>query len=105
MVLQNNIILQDGIPARMHFTDHHITPRTITDPSTGEPTVRNTLEFEVDRLDAMPVAARFSTMAEKLAGHFSPYLSDQRYRGFDFVITQTGEGYRRAWSVQSIPKK
>lgn len=105
MVLQNNIILQDGIPARLHFTNHTISDRTITDPSTGGPAIRTTLEFEVDRLDARPVDARFSTMAEKLAQNFAPYLPDKRYRDFDFVITQTGEGYRRAWSVQAIPKK
>jgi hypothetical protein len=105
MVLENYIILQEGIPARLHFADHSIQKRTITDPVTGLPATRNVLVFEVDRLNYKEVAAKYSTMAEKHAGQFGPYLDGKAYRDYDFVITQTGEGFRRSWSVQVIPTK
>lgn len=104
MVLQNYVILEDGIPAKLHFWDHTIERRTITDPTTGGPIIRNVLVLEVDTLNDRPCAARLSTMAEKLADKFSAYLPDKGYRGYDFVITQSGEGFRRTWSVKVIPR-
>jgi hypothetical protein len=105
MVLENYVILQDGVPARVHFSDHTIMRKTITDPGTGLPSLRNTLVFEVDRLNGREAAAKLSIMAEKFAGQFEPYLKEKSYRDYDFVITQTGEGFRRSWSVQVIPLK
>ena len=67
-VLQNTIILENGIPARVHITDHHLERRTITEPTTGRPVVRNTLVLDVDTLDGRPAQAVLTTMAEKLAG-------------------------------------
>ena len=104
MVLQNIVILEDGVPARLHFADHSIEKRTITAPVSGRPGVRNVLVFEVDTLNGAPVVARFSTMAEKLAGLFEPYLREKTYTKFDFIITQLGEGFMRRWSVQAVPK-
>lgn len=104
MVLQNNVILQNNIPARMHFTGHTISKRTITDPDRGTPALRNILEFDVDLLDGRPVMAKFSTMAEKLASQFGPYLNDKSYRNYDVIITQRGDGYTRQWTVQFIPR-
>lgn len=103
MVLVNHVMLQNNVPSRLHFINHRIQPRTITDPNTRQPVIRNTLEFDVDRLDSRPVGAVFSTMAEKLAGLFEPYLGDRSYVNFDFVITQTGDGYLRTWTVKVEP--
>jgi hypothetical protein len=103
MVLQNYVILEDGKPARLHFTDHTIEKRTVTDPNTGRPGIRNVLVFNVDRLDGRAVDARYSTMAEKLAAQFEPYLKDKAYRSYEIIITQNGEGFQRRWSVQFIP--
>lgn len=105
MVLENYVILQEGIPVRLHFFDHSIQKRPITDPITGQPATRNALVLEVDRMNYLPVAAKFSTMAEKLAGQFGPYLEGKAYTDYDFVITQTGESFRRSWSVQVVPLK
>ena len=103
MVLVNHVILQNNIPSRLHFRDHRIQARTITDPTTRQPVIRNTLEFDVDRLDSRPVGAVFSTMAEKLAGLFEPYLKDKSYVNFDYIITQAGDGYLRTWTVKVEP--
>ena len=104
MVLQNTIILQEGVPARLHFTDHRIESRTITEPTTGRPAIRQVLALSVDTMDGRPVSAEFSTMAEKLAGQFEPYLKDKSYRGYDFTITQFGDGFTRSWSVKATPR-
>jgi hypothetical protein len=103
-VLQNYIGLEPGIPAKLHFTGHTIVNRTITDPQTGQPTQRNILIFDVDSLDGKPVTAVFSTMAEKLASQFSPYLLDRSYRSFDFTITQSGTGFLTRWTVLKTPR-
>jgi len=103
MVLQNYIILQDGVPARLHFRDHLLMTKTITDPTSRQPASRNTLDFDVDRLDGRPVISKMSIMAEKFAGKFQPYLADKSYVDYDFIITVTGEGFRRNWTVQPIP--
>lgn len=104
MVLQNNVILQNGIPTRLHFTDHRIEKRTITEPATGRQVLRSVLALDVDQLDGRPVVAILSTMAEKLAGQFAPYLTDKSYVNFNFTITQLGDGFTRTWSVKVTPR-
>lgn len=103
-VLENYIILETGVPARLHFTDHAFLRKMITDPLTGEPTTRNTLVFMVDRRDAREVKAQYSVIAEKHALQFQPYLDKKEYRDYDFIITKTGEGFRTSWSLQVIPR-
>jgi len=105
MVLENYVILTTGVPGRLHFTDHVIMSRTITDPITAGPTKRNVLIFEVDQFNGKTVAAKYSIMAEKHAGQFEPYLADKSYRDFDFIITPVGEGFRRYWSVQKLDRE
>ena len=103
MVLQNTVILQPGIPTKLHFYDHHIEARTITDPVTRQPVIRNTLVFNVDSFNDKPVEAVYSTMAEKHAQQFSPYLTAKTYREKDFTITINGEGFRRSFTVMATP--
>jgi len=103
-VLENYVILETGIPTRLHFTDHRIQRRTITDPITGEAGSRNVLVLEVDRMDGRPVIAKYSTMSEKHAAQFEPYLEEKRYRDYEFTITRTGEGFLTQYSVSVVPK-
>lgn len=105
MVLENYVMLETGVPTRVHFTDHVIQKRTVTDPITGGPTTRNVLVFDVDLLNGREVAAKYSIMAEKHAGQFSAYLKDKSYRDYDVIITRSGEGFRTSWSVQFLPRK
>lgn len=105
MVLQNYIILEEGIPAALHFTDHAITAREITDPVTQETKIVNALVFTVDELNGRPVSAHYSTVSEKHALTFQPYLAGKKYTGYTFVITQVGKGFRRDYQVQVIPRR
>ena len=102
-VLENYVLLETGIPTRLHFTDHTIQRRTITDPLTGQPGSRNVLVFDVDRMDGRSVVAKYSMMSEKHAMQFEPYLKDKRYRDYEFTITRTGEGFRTVYSVAVVP--
>jgi len=104
MVLENYVMLKTGVPARLHFTDHTIQKRTVTDPLTGKPATRNVLVLEVDRLDGREVAAKYSIMAETHANQLAPYLPGKEYRGYDFTITRTGEGFLSRWTVGVIPR-
>ncbi len=102
-VLQNTVLLENDKPARLHFTDHLIEPRTVTERATGRPIIRETLVMNVDRLDGHAVAAVLTTMASGLADQFEPYLKDKSYRNYEIIITQHGDGFLRKWTVQFIP--
>lgn len=105
MVLQNYVILSNEVPAKLHFRDHIIDERTITDRKTGRPTTRRALVFDVDALNDKPVVALYSTMADTHAEQFSAYLDDKSYVNFDFTITQHGDGWMRKWTLQATPRK
>ena len=103
MVLQNYVILQPGVPARMHFADHSIDARIITDPVTMKPKSVNSLVFDVDRLNGQSVVSKFSTISEKLANQFAAYLADKSYTKYEFIITLRGTGFQSAYTVQAVP--
>jgi hypothetical protein len=102
--LGNYVILQSGVPERMHFTDDHIEVRTVTDNVTLKPKQVNVQIFSVDQLNGAQVAAQFSTMSESLYAKFAAYLPNQLYRNYDFIVTQNGTGYTTRYTVQAIPR-
>lgn len=101
-VLENYVILETGIPTRLHFTDHSIRRREITDPETGQPAMRKALVFSVDKMDGRAIDALYSTISEKHATSFEPYLANKEYRDYEFVITRSGEGFRTSYSVTPV---
>ncbi len=88
----------------MHFTAARVETRTITEPDTGRPGLRQVLVFDVDSLNGVAVTSKFSTMARGLADKFAGYLKDKTIPDYDFVITQTGTGYQTRYSVLAIPR-
>lgn len=104
MVLQNYVILQPGVPARLHFLSHQVVVKTIADPVTGRDKRVQSLQFEVDELNGKAVVSAYSTISQKHAQDFAVFLSGERYRDYDFLITMTGEGFRREYQVQPIPR-
>ena len=103
MVLENYVKLAEGVPCRLHFTDHAIIKKTITDPLTHRAKEVSALEFVVDRRDGKVVSMSYSTVSEKHAEDFARYLADKSYRLFDFVITVYGRGYLSVYSVEPKP--
>jgi hypothetical protein len=103
MVLQNYLILQTGVPTRVHFIDHSIDTRTITDNITQRPKAVNALVFDLDRVDGVAKTGKFSTLSDKLANQFASYLKDHSYTKYEFIITQRGSGFMSSYTVQAIP--
>ena len=101
-LLMNYVALAPGVPTRMHFTDHYYIDREIADRETGKPKPIRSLVFWVDELEAQDCARTFSVLSQKLAAHLEPFLPDKRYTGYDFIITQIGEGFLKDWNVQPI---
>ena len=104
MVLQNYVILQSGVPARLHFSAVGKKVKTITDPDTGRPKQLNSLDFTVDELNGQPVVSAYSTVSQKHAQDFAPFLVGDKFLAYDFIITMTGEGHLRQYSLQAIPR-
>lgn len=104
MVLQNYVLLTPGVPARVHFLSHQVIVKTISDPVTGRDKRVQALQFEVDELNGRPVVSSYSTVSQKHAQDFAPFLVGEKYRDYDFVITMSGEGFRREYQVQPVPR-
>jgi len=103
-LLMNYVALVPGVPTRMHFTDDYEITRTIADKETGKPKPIRSLVFWVDELNGEDVARTFSILSQKLAAHLTPFLPDKRYGGYDFIITQIGDGFLKDWNVQVIKR-
>ncbi len=103
-LLANYIRLFPGVPTRMHFTDKYLIDREIADRESGKPKTIKSLVFYVDEVNGEPASRTFSVLSQKLAAHMEPYLPDNEYRGYDFLITQMGEGFLKDWNVQVIKR-
>ena len=103
-LLMNYISLVPGVPTRMHFTDDYWVDREIADKETGKPKKIRSLVFWVDELNGEDCARTFSILSQKLAAHITPYLPNKEYGGYDFVITQIGNGFMKDWNVQIIKR-
>lgn len=105
MPLGNIVFLEPGKPERMHFRDHYKGPRDITDKITGQPTIREVLEFDVDELNGLKISAKYSTMADKHFNQLEPYLFNKAYLNYDFIISKTGSGFRTTYTTAAIPRR
>ena len=103
MPLGNYVILKPDTGERMHFVEHRIEPRTVTDNVTLRPKAVNVLVLSVDRLNGQAVAAQFSTMSETLYAKLEAYLAGNVYRNYEFIITQRGTGFQTRYTVEAIP--
>ena len=103
-LLSNYVALAPGVPTRMHFTDDYWVERTIADRETGKPKTIKSLVFWVDELNGEPASRTFSILSQKLYAHLEPFLPDKRYGGYDFIITQMGDGFLKDWNVQVIKR-
>ncbi len=111
MPLQNFVTFQNGVPERLHFSDHTLEQVLITDPVTGKSGPRNRLSMTVDEINGsktgiggLPIIAKLSVLAEGLAGKLEAYLPGKAYLNYDFIITLNGLGYLARYSVQVIPR-
>ena len=104
MVLMNYVRLVPGIPTRMHFTDWYSMDRDILVPETGKTKRLHSEVFQVDELNGEDASRTFSVLSQKLWAHLEPFAKDKRYEGYDFIITEMGEGFYKDWNVQVIKR-
>lgn len=103
MVLQNYVLLQPGVPTRLHFSQVARKLKTIGDPDTGRPKQLQSLEFTVDEMNGQAVVSAYSVVSQKHSADFAPFLPGDKFLQYDFIITMTGEGFLRQYQVQTIP--
>ena len=104
MTFSNFVALEPGIPKRLHFTDWYEVGREILDKESGQMKRVKTNVFYVNEVDGETDSRTFSIMSQKLWAHFIPFLPDNAYRGYDFIITQMGDGFLKDWNVQVIKR-
>lgn len=105
MVLENYVKLTPGVPKRLHFTDHALVTKTLTDPLLGRSKEVRSLEFLVDSEDGVKVDKSFSVVSEKLAATLEPWLGGKRYLAYEFVITKRGESFVTSYTVDVTPAR
>ena len=92
MAIENFVRLRPGVPVALHFRDHAIVDRVITDPTFGVKRTVKGLLFLVDEQDGGPVDKTFSILSDRLAGDFSGDLEGKAYRGYIYVIVKDAPG-------------
>ena len=102
-MLMNYVTLQKDTPTRLHFTDYYYVERLIYDKDLGRKKEVRSLVLWVDQLEGEPCAKTFSVLSPKLASEIEPYLKDESYKTFDWIITKRGEGFLTEWQVRREP--
>jgi len=92
MVIENWVKLEPGVPKTLHFVDHKILTRVITDPIFKRPKRVQSIVFLVDREDGMPVEKSFSVVSERLANELKAYLEGKRYVRYEFTFIKDAPG-------------
>jgi len=85
-VPENWVIFKLGERKTLHFYDHGVVEREITDPLTGSTVRRRTVIFYVDYANRVRVDKLFSVMSVKLAQELSAYIPERRYVNYEFEI-------------------
>lgn len=101
--ISNFVRLVPGTPVRLHFNDHAVVRRTVTDPVRNVPVERESLLFYADRVDGAPTDKTYSILSEKHAAEFAGYLPGKAYTRYDFVVLKEAPGFVPPRIVQVIP--
>ncbi len=103
-MLMNYVQLEKDIPLKLHFTDHYFVQRLILDPTTGRKKSVKSLVFWVDEENGQPVAKTLSILSEKLSRKLQPYLAEESFKAYDFVITKKESGFTTDFVVDARPR-
>jgi len=90
--IANFVLLAPGVVKRMHFTDHKIEARVITDPVTGRARQVESLLFVLDEEDGRASFKTYSILSMKHAAEFAGYLEGKRYRDYVFEVVKDAPG-------------
>jgi hypothetical protein len=90
--ISNFVVLVPGVRVKLHFKDHQILVRSITDPIRKVPVTRESLMFYVDKIDGAAADKVYSILSQKHAAEFAGYLPEKRYVRYDFTIVKDAPG-------------
>jgi hypothetical protein len=92
-VIENFVVLKPGIPVTLHFSDHRVVSRQITDPVRLVAATRETLLFYVDEVGGTKVDKVYSILSQKHAAEFAGYLPGKKYVGYRFTVIKDAPGF------------
>lgn len=101
--ISNFVSLMPGVKVRLHFHDHRIDKRIITDPVRKVQVERESLIFYVDKIDGQPASKMYSILSQKHAAEFAGYLEGKRYTAYEFVVVKDAAGFVPPRIDQVIP--
>jgi len=93
LVIENFVKLKPGVQKLLHFYDHSIVTRVLTDPVLKLEKRVQSLVFLVDREDGVEVENMYSVVSERHAAEFAGYLERKRYRDFESVVLKPAPGF------------
>lgn len=102
--ISNFIVLAPGVSVKMHFDDHAVASRVITDPIFKRPKTVESLLFIVDELDGKPINKTYSILSQKHAAEFSGYLEGKKYRDYVFTVIKDAPGTVPPRIVEVAPR-
>jgi len=100
---ENWVILRPGERTTLHFYDHALVTKAITDPVTGRVKTVQSLTMYVDLQDDKKVSKMFSVISMKLAQAISAYIPERRYKEYLFLIEKPIEKFRPPYLVEVKP--
>lgn len=92
MAVENWVVLEPGVPVRLHFKDHRVVDRQITDPTFKTARTVKGLMFLVDQVDGRPVDLTFSVLSQKLYSDFMGDLPGKAYTRYVYTVVKDAPG-------------
>jgi len=102
---ENWVIFRLGERKVLHFSDHAMVTRVLTDPVTGAAKQVESLTMYVDIEDGKKVSKMLSVLSRKLASELSAYIPNRRYLQYEFVIEKPEAKYAPPYLVEVRPKR
>lgn len=102
--IENWVKLVPGVSVKLHFTDHVVADRVVTDPLFKVPKTVKGLVFRVDEVDGRPVELLYSVLSEKHAADFAGDLPGKVYTGYVYTIVKDAPGMVPPRVVEKRPR-
>jgi hypothetical protein len=90
--ISNYVTLTPGVSVRLHFKDHQVMMRKITDPVRKVQVDRESLLFYVDKMNGAAVDKVYSILSQKHAAEFAGYLPGKAYLAYEFTVIKDAPG-------------
>ena len=89
-------------PTILHFTNHRLTRRYVTDPITGSKKLIEVLELDVDEWEGVKGHWILSITSKKFRAQVEPLIESGELYRRKWKIHMTGTGFLREYSIQPI---